>query len=175
MDILGGIAAASQALGIAKALRGIEKDYDAATYKVQIVDLIDALSNAKLALVDARENTAELEAEIARLRASFDAKAKLVKGAGDYSYFTDDDGKPIGFPACPGCEAGGRIVQLKQDGPTETARCPTCDKSHSPVTCYLPGGGTLREDELRRQSEAFERANARFQQRSFGRDGWMAR
>lgn len=50
MDIVGGLAAASQALGIAKALRGIEKDYDAATYRAQIAELIDALTDAKLAL-----------------------------------------------------------------------------------------------------------------------------
>ncbi len=35
MDIGAGIAAATQTIGIAKRLRGIEKSYDAATYKAQ--------------------------------------------------------------------------------------------------------------------------------------------
>lgn len=173
MDIVGGIAAASQALGIAKALRSIEKDYDAATYKAQIVELIDSLSNAKLALIDARENATELEKEIERLRATFEAKGKLVKGEGGYSYFVGENGKALGFPVCPSCEADGRIIELKQDGPTETGRCPTCDKSHKPVTCYLPDGGTLRGEELRRQAADFARANAALQGRGRGRNSWM--
>lgn len=172
IDIAGGIAAATQAIDIAKALRGIEKNYDSATYRAQIAELMDALSNAKLALIDARENAAELEKEIERLRKAFETIETLVKGEGDYSYFAGEDGKPLGFPVCPSCEAEGRIVQLKQDGPTETGRCPTCEKSHKPVTCYLAGGNTLRAQELQEQSEAFARANAR-NRAARGRNDWM--
>lgn len=174
MDIVGGIAAASQALGIAKALRGIEKDYDAATYKAQVVELIDALSNAKLALIDARENTAELEKEIGRLRADFEARGALIKSEGDYSYFPDDDGKPVGFPICPSCDANGRITQLKQDGPPNKASCPTCDKSFQPVTCFLAGTDeTLAARQSRLSNEALARVNAQLRGRGRGRNDWM--
>ena len=136
IDIATGIAAATQAIDIAKALRGIEKNYDAASYRAQIAELMDTLSNAKLALIDARENAVELEKEIERLRKTFEAQGNLIKGEGGYSYFAGEDGKPLGFPVCPSCEADGRITELKQDGPTETGRCPSCDKSYKPVTCY---------------------------------------
>ncbi len=175
MDIVGGIAAASQALGIAKALRGIEKDYDAAAYKAQIVELIDALSNAKLALVDARENATDLENEIGRLRAAFEAKGALVKGEGDYSYFAGEDGKPLGFPICPSCDANGKIIQLKQDGAPNKAICPSCDKSFSPVTCFLAGTDeTLAARQSRLSNEALARVNAQLVDRGRGRNDWMA-
>lgn len=160
MDIATGLAAASQAIGITKTLRGIEKDYDAAAFKGQIGDLMIALSDAKMALSDARDAIAERDKEIARLKSSFETRAKLVKGEGDYSYFADDDGKPIGYPVCPSCEADGHIIQLKQDGPTQTACCPTCDKSRKPVTCYLASGETLRQQELRQQGEGMDRLAA---------------
>ncbi|WP_295322366.1 hypothetical protein [uncultured Sphingopyxis sp.] len=165
--------AVTQGLGIAKTLRGIEKDYDAAAYKAQIADLINALTDAKLALADAKERAADRDKEIEGLRSAFEAKGNLVKGDGDYNYFAGDDGKPIGFPLCPSCDADGRIVQMKQDGPTQTARCPTCDKSYKPVTCYLIDGDTLRAQELRRQAEGLARTNAILRGGARGRNDWM--
>lgn len=173
MDIIAGIAAATQGLNILKTVREIDKNFDAATYRSQLADATDALSNAKLALIDAREELAKRDKEIERLQSAFEAKGKLVKGEGDYNYFPGDNGLPLGFPVCPGCEAEGRVVQLKQDGPTETARCPSCDKSHKPVTCYLADGTTLREDELRRRAEGYARATAALEGRTRGRNSWM--
>lgn len=176
MDIVGGLAAASQALGIAKALRGIEKDYDAATYRAQIAELIDALTDAKLALTDAKGAVAERDEEIKKLRASFDVKAQLVKGEGDYNYFTGEDGKPVGFPVCPGCETNGRIIQLKQAGPPNQAQCPSCEKTYKPVSCFLAGGAgdTLEAQQSRRASAALDRVNAQLRGGRRGRNDWMA-
>lgn len=174
MDIVAGIAAATQGLGILKTVREIDKNFDAATYRSQLADATDALSNAKLALIEAREELAKRDREIERLQSAFEAKGKLVKGAGDYNYFAGENGQPLGFPVCPSCEADGRIIQLKQDGPTEMARCPSCDKSHKPVTCYLPDGDTLRAQESRRQAESIARANAALQGRGRDRNSWMA-
>lgn len=141
MDITGGIAAATQALGIAKALRGIEKEYDAATYKAQIVDLINSLTDAKLALSDAKDGIAERDREIERLRANFDAKSALVKGQGDYNYLTDDNGKRVGYPVCPKCEqVEGRVIQLKEHEFSGKSRCPACLEVYHPVISYLPQG-----------------------------------
>lgn len=124
MDIIAGIAAATQGLSILKTVREIDKNFDAATYRSRLADATDALSNAKLALIDAREELAKRDKEIERLQSAFEAKGKLIKGEGDYNYFVGENDQPLGFPVCPSCEAEGRIVQLKQDGPTETARCP---------------------------------------------------
>ena len=175
MDIGAGIAAATQALGIAKALRTIEKSYDEATYKAQMSELICALSDAKLSLSEAREELAEKDKEIERLKASFEVRESLVKGPGDYKFFTDSDGHPVGFPICPRCEAAdGRIVQLKQDNVIIQAKCPVCSTPYRPVECFLPqpvgGPATLLEkDRLEREAES-RRVSAAL--RNSG--GWMA-
>lgn len=160
MDLMAGIAAATQALGIAKALRAVEKSYDQATYKAQMTDLVDALTDAKLALAQAREDMAEKNAEIERLKRSFEKAASLVKGDGDYNFLTAEDGSPIGYPVCPKCEqVDGRVIQLKEAGNFLAARCPACDKTFTPVTCYLPGGDT-KETKFNRETEAAIRSHA---------------
>jgi hypothetical protein len=138
-----GLTAASTALNIAKSLRSIEKGYDAVSYKTQIVDLIDALTDAKMALTDAREAISERDKEIQQLRSSFEERAALVKGDGDYKYIADTDGKPVGYPICPSCEpVRGRIIQLKELDYTGQAICPGCSMTFKPVTCYLPKGSS---------------------------------
>lgn len=164
MDIAAGIAAATEALGIAKALRAIERNYDEATYKAQVSELICALSDAKLSLSEAREKLADKDKEIEQLVQSFEARADLVKGPGDYKYFVDVSGNPLGFPVCPTCEAKGRIIQLKQDQIIIQAKCPVCSTSFRPVECFLPhsagGPATLLEQEGLERDAANARASA---------------
>ena len=144
MDIASGIAAATQGLGIAKALRGIEKSYDQATLKTQLAELMSSLADAKLALTEAKVSIAEKDAEIAALKASFEAQAELIVSDGDYKFFAGQNGKPVGYPVCPKCELEGRIVQLKQNGGIVQARCPGCLTEYQPVTCFChPTRATL--------------------------------
>lgn len=141
MDIVSGIGAVTSALGIAKTLRGIEKTYDEATYKAQVAELINALTDAKLAMAEAKEDLAGKDKEIERLKASFEAKAALVSGEGGYSYMADDKGGPIGYPVCPKCEqVNGRIIQTKEHENSGKSRCPACSDIYTPVVCYLPQG-----------------------------------
>ena len=140
MAIIEGISAVSTALGIAKTLRDIDKNYDAVTYKAQMADLVGALTDAKLALADAKEQIAEQAKEISGLKASFEAKCSVVKGHGDYHYISDDQGNPLGYPICPKCEITGMIVQLKEWERSGNGQCPHCSKIFNPVVCYLPYG-----------------------------------
>lgn len=141
MDIASGIAAVTQGLGIAKALRGIEKSYDEATYKAKVAEVIEALTDAKLALAEAKEGMAEKDREIERLKAAFESKAALVGGHGGYSYMTDEGGNPLGYPVCPKCEqVNGRIIQTKEHEHSRKSRCPACGDQYTPVACYLPQG-----------------------------------
>jgi hypothetical protein len=159
VDIISGIAAAKQALDIAKALKGIEKSYDEATLKAQLADLVSALADAKMSMVDAKEELALKDKEIAELKANFEQRLNLVQGDGDYKYFPSDEGQPVGFPICPTCEIDGKIVQLKQNGgPTQT-RCPKCKSEFEPVSCFIAGGdGTLHAKEKRLKAEAQARS-----------------
>jgi hypothetical protein len=167
MDIISGISAATQAISIAKALRGIEKDYDAASYKSQITDLISSLADAKLALSDAKDQLADRDQEIARLKASFEDKASLKKGIGDYSYKTDENGNLYGYPVCPRCEAVDcRIVQTKEAGRSNAASCPVCSKVYHPVDCYLPAGSGFLTKQQQESSE-WEAAMANSKSKNF--------
>ena len=164
MDIVSGIGAVSSALGIAKTLRGIEKTYDEATYKAQVADLINALTDAKLAMADAKENLADKDKEIERLKASFEAKSALVAGDGGYNYLADDGGNPVGYPVCPKCEQiNGRIIQTKEHEASGKSRCPACSDVYGPVVCYLPHGSgdvTKQEKESAEWSAAMARSRS---------------
>ena len=55
MDIAAAIAALGHASTIVKTLRSIDKNYDVATVKAQMVELYESLADVKMALSDARE------------------------------------------------------------------------------------------------------------------------
>lgn len=139
MDIVGGIAAAKGAIDIASALRKTAKDYDAASARASLTDLIEKLTDARLAMVEAKDAISERDAEIDRLKASFKKQEKLVPGDGDYRFFLNVQGERFGMPACPKCEERERrFVQLKQHIQIDTGKCPSCDAEFKPVTCYVP-------------------------------------
>jgi len=146
MDIVGGIAAAKGAIDIASALRNAERSLDAASYKAQLADLMEKLTDVRLALVEAKELIGERDDEIERLKASFEERAELIKGDGDYSYRVNEKGERSGFPVCPKCQAiHQRQIQLKQHDRIDAAKCPACDAEFHPVTSYIPAsenGGT---------------------------------
>jgi len=173
MDLVGGIAAAGNALGIAKSLRDIDKAYDAATYRARIADLVDELTDAKLALVEAKDELASKDREIAELKAAANQAKSLTRGDGDYQFFANANGERSGFPACPSCLAVGRVIQMKQNINIDAAKCPSCKEEFRPVTNYIPasengGSETTAVDrhnahlrETRRQrSEQLARANS---------------
>jgi len=51
-----------------KAIQEIEKNLDAATYKAKVAELMSAVTDAKIALVDAREEVASKNKESGRLK-----------------------------------------------------------------------------------------------------------
>jgi hypothetical protein len=85
MDIMTGLATASQAIKLANELRGIDKAMDAAEFKLKIADLTIALSDIKLALSEAKETISTKDAEITSLKAQFKRNAELV----GYDYHSD--------------------------------------------------------------------------------------
>ncbi len=51
-----------------RAIQDIDKNLDAATYKAKIADLMSAVADAKLALIEAREEAASKDKEIDQLK-----------------------------------------------------------------------------------------------------------
>jgi Zn-finger nucleic acid-binding protein len=166
MDIATGLAATTNALGIASWLRTVGKEFDAAEYKLKIADLVGALTDAKLALSEAKDKIADQDKEIGSLKANFQKQSELVAGEGDYRYLIGDNGKPLGFPICPACEVEGQIIQLKQNGGCQDAKCPRCKTEFTPVSCYLPEGNmdkTLHAQEGRIRDARIAEQNARIE------------
>lgn len=77
MDIATGLTLLSQATGIVKNLREIDKGFDAAALKAQMADVYGALADVKIALSDARETIQERDQTIKELENKI---AALVSG-----------------------------------------------------------------------------------------------
>lgn len=166
MPLMEAIAAVGQAIDVAKGMRAVEKNYDAATYKIQIADLMTALSEARLELVSARDSFAAKEAELAELKKTLERQAELVQGRGGFKYQVGEEGQPIGLPACPTCEQrDGRITFTVKDGSSRKVRCPVCDSRFDGVAIYagLPAHEpvTLEDEEQRRRAEEMARVSRR--------------
>lgn len=83
MDIPAGLAAAAQAVRIAQSLRRAGMT-DATTCNAQISDLLEKLSDIRLALIDARARQVEAEAELIRLSAACEDQGRLdARAAGE--------------------------------------------------------------------------------------------
>lgn len=128
MDVMMGLAAASQALDAAKKLRDLEKDFDAATFKMEIANLMVALSDTKIALSEARETIAEKDAEIRRLSTIQASQVRVVKNGG-FS-FGVDDGIVRRIPFCPTCEQNGKQNQFSEPM-SGMFLCPVCHRAES--------------------------------------------
>jgi hypothetical protein len=154
------ITSVTAALKAAKAWRDVEKAFEAAGFRAQLADVIDALTDAKLALAEAKEQQSAKDAEIIRLKQTIDDRHSLVNGDGGYKYAVGDNGVAMGFPVCPKCDQiDGRLIHLVQDGDVKQAKCPACATVFNPVTCYLSGGDTLVADRDRRRKAMQEESD----------------
>jgi hypothetical protein len=137
MDIMTGISAVAQALNVANWLRGIEKEFDAAEFKIKIADLYSALADAKVALADAKTEMDSKQAKIDTLIAQFQVRADTVSYNG-YKYERGPDGKPVGHPFCPVCESNGKMTRTTYSltGNRYEVRCPRCKAIYPGVSNF---------------------------------------
>jgi len=130
MDIMTTIAAVSKGLEVLKTLKELDAEFDRATYKAQLAELMSTLAEAKTSLLDARENLREKNDQIAELKRAFEfARDNTVIRRG-MRYERTPDGSPQGMPFCDRCERiDGRLIRLvgtssAKDG--YKALCPQC-------------------------------------------------
>ena len=170
MPIMEAISAVSVAIDVAKGMRAAEKNFDAATYKIQIADLMTALSEARLELVAARESGDEKDAQFEQLKRTLDLQSELVEARGGFKYRAGQDNQPAGFPICPTCEQkDGRVVVTVSDGNVRKVRCPVCDARFDGVAVYAQTPAaepkTLEDEKHRKQAEGWERLNRQMRDR----------
>jgi hypothetical protein len=134
MDIMTALAAVSQGLEALKTLRAIDKDFDASAYKLQVASLADSLATAKIGLVDAKEDIAAKDAEIARLKQAISFHGTLVEHNG-LLYDRGEAGQPVGKPYCAACIVDDvKHVRLTYgEGMRGNASCPRCKASYRHV------------------------------------------
>ena len=140
MDFMTALTAVSHGLDALKKIRDIEKDFDAATYKLRVAELADALATAKIGLIDAKEEMGQQDAEIKRLKKSIEFHGQLVEHR-DHLYEPSADGQPTGSPYCPVCVTNNMVhIRLARDpkGMRGTAFCPRCNSKFSHVDFRPP-------------------------------------
>lgn len=145
MDVVAALGGISNAITIARALQSIDRSYDSAVLKGQLAEIMSALADAKMTLSDAREEIAEKDREIKRLRGDFAARDELKEYRG-YKYKSD----PVapnginGTPICPRCETvDGRLIYTVAAHSVRGmgTSCPQCkvDLADAYVLRFEPG------------------------------------
>lgn len=129
------LASISNSIGIARAVREI--NFDQADLRVKMLELIDTLTESKIALTDAQEDLQEKDREIARLTAAFARTGELVQRQG-YQFLKNTRGEPQGTPVCSRClEVDGRIMlTTRHTGERGTVVCPQCKTVYTAARAF---------------------------------------
>lgn len=127
MDIAGSISAVTAALGLVKELRMIDAQFDKAELKLKIADLTEALSEAKLGLVDVAQQLQDKDREIAGLQKRVRYRTENLIDIDGFRYELKD-GQPFSTPFCPVCEHKGLMLKITRDQntPGHPYKCPSC-------------------------------------------------
>jgi hypothetical protein len=135
-DIPIAITAINNAINLVSYLRGVERVYDVAEYKLKVAELMTTLAEVKAALADAQAEDLAKDSEIKRLKtflARRDAETIEHKG---YRYKKGASGRPQGHAYCPVCEAKEGIL-IATARLSNSDVCPKCKASfHAHVFGY---------------------------------------
>jgi hypothetical protein len=137
VDFVTAFATAGNAIKLVSELRGIQKAFDEAEWKLKIAELNGALAELKNALIDAKQELSTKDEELKLLGDNFLVLKDTVETNG-YRYDKKPDGQPTGHPYCPVC--------LQKDGymfhttlvwaePGRPEQCPHC-KAKYQATVY---------------------------------------
>ena len=157
MDMFAAIGALKGASEIVKQIMTADRALDQAALKLRMAEVLEAVAEARSALIDVKQELADRDDEIAKLKATFAQAAELKKLDGGYSYVIGDNGQPLGAPICPKCHVDGAIMQMVQAGDPDRAQCPKCQQAYTPVDIYLSSGETVKQKRSRERSAAMVR------------------
>jgi hypothetical protein len=120
------------ATDIAKSLRETNSALEKAELRLQLAEIISALADAKIQVVDLRDTITLKDAQLTALEQAFAAKDTLVRHY-DAFYRVDQEGKPTGNPYCLRCwDVDHRQSPLVESALTHgTHYCPVCKTNYS--------------------------------------------
>ena len=90
------------ATDIAKALRESDISIERAELRLKLAEMIGALADAKMEIIDIQQLLTEKESQLAALEEAFQSKDSLLKRYDAY-YLADSKGDPIGAAFCMNC------------------------------------------------------------------------
>lgn len=131
---LNGVATAVQ---ITKDLRALDQSMDAAVAKAQLVSLMEQLSNVRMQLLDAREESRDQEDEIKRL-STFSISLEGKSFEHGFYFDTNEAGHPRGEPYCSYCiETRQGLFHMRQLGISGLPwECPHCKTEYLSAPAY---------------------------------------
>ncbi|MBS3850489.1 hypothetical protein KD146_17455 [Devosia sp. BSSL-BM10] len=134
VDWVAALSGVSTALTIAKDLRALDKSFDEAALKAQVVALMEQLTDVRIQIIDAREEASIRDQEITQLKADLTFRQTKLVDRGAYRYLANPDGNAEGYPICPQCERKGLFLQLVQDRSKGAGGvvyvCPACKSNY---------------------------------------------
>jgi hypothetical protein len=115
------------ATDLAKVIKDSGLSLEQAEVKFQMAELISALADAKIELVDIQDVLREKDSKIKELENSFHLKSE-VKRVNDAYYHLDENGKGVGNPNCLNCwETKQRLYPLHYEAGNRHAKaCTAC-------------------------------------------------
>jgi hypothetical protein len=136
VDFATAFVTASNALKLVNDLRGIQKAYDEAEWKLKVAELNGAIADLKNTLVDAKQELAAKDEELKLLEDNFLIIKETVEING-FKFDKKDDGTPTGHAYCPVCmQKEGYMFHLTQSmKPGRLETCPSC-KADFVVSVY---------------------------------------
>ena len=127
MDLMTGIAAATKALEALKAIREIDKSFDAATWKAKVAELMGSVADMKMALLTANDAIRALENDKKELTSKLIFKAEKTTYENGFLYEVFEGGNVAEFPFCQRCLTEAKYIRLARSGSGGGAAvCPGC-------------------------------------------------
>jgi len=131
---------AAQALKLANEFRSIDKEISQAELKLKVAGLTTALADLKMTLTEAKNDAAEKDGEIARLKTLQRRLAEETIELYGYQYRKRTDGKQggAGNPFCDVClQKEGLLIEtthLHEAG--RPLQCPNCKATYGDLRTY---------------------------------------
>jgi hypothetical protein len=133
MDIPLVLTTLSKSLEALKAIRDIDKDFDAASYRAKIAELMNSVADAKIALTEAQDEIAAKDKEITRLKDGLKFREERTIFVRGRRYEKGSNEKPIGMPFCERCDTvDGILIRIAGNFTKEgyVAICPQCKANY---------------------------------------------
>lgn len=130
--IAAGISSIKVAIDIAKDLKGATSALKDAEVKLKIAELLEAMSEVRIQLVEAQDENLELKRTIKDLEAALASQDEVIFRDGYYYLAIAQEGKPEG-PFCSNCYSSNNKLTLLTEvtGTFRTFgkyKCPACEQ-----------------------------------------------